>query len=134
MRLTLLLAPAVKPGYELFAAPLDWKVSDNTLFQPDLMVVRRPGATAARIEHSPLLAIEILSRSKRDIDRGLKRLAYAEAGVANYWIFDPMAPSLRVLALGANAGGYTEVAVVEGDASYRDAVFDVVIVPSSLVD
>ena len=43
------------------------------------------------------MAVEILSPSSRQYDRGTKRLAYQEAGVASYWIVDPEEPSVTTI-------------------------------------
>lgn len=132
-RLFVLLAAVVGPRYRVFFAPLDWKVSEHTLFAPDVLVVRDPDLTAPRLESPPVLAIEILSRSTRHIDRGTKRLAYAKAGLEHYWIFDPTVPSLQVFRLNPEGGVYDEVAVVEGDDEFRDDVFGALVVPAAIV-
>jgi Uma2 family endonuclease len=76
----------------LFASPADVLLGPQTLVQPDIFVVSRPGGR--RIERwedagVPLLAIEILSPSTAARDRGAKRRIYQRAGVAQYWIVDP---------------------------------------------
>ena len=92
LRLTIALHEWVRrhPPAELFVAPIDLILSDDTVLQPDLLVVLEPEAVTGRgIERPPALAVEILSRSTRGRDRGLKRERYARAGVAEYWTVDP---------------------------------------------
>ena len=85
----------------------------------------------ARLERTPLLLVEVASRSTRLIDRGTKRLAYEAAGVPGYWLVDPDEPSLTVLRL--VDGRYEEAAKVVGDEPYQAAYpFPVTIVPSQL--
>jgi len=54
----------------VFCAPLDWKVSDDTVFEPDVVVCRPQDLTQKRLEGPPLLCVEVLSQSWR---RALRR-------------------------------------------------------------
>ncbi len=77
---------------EVFSAPTDVILSDTTVVQPDLVVVRmsRSGAISERgIEGPPDLVIEILSPNTSGRDEFLKKAAYAKAGVPEYWLVDP---------------------------------------------
>jgi Uma2 family endonuclease len=71
-------------------APLDVRFAPGRILQPDAMVFLR--ALAADVEtplaQVPDLCIEVLSQN-RAYDRVTKRYLYAEAGVQEYWIFDP---------------------------------------------
>ena len=60
--------------------------------QPDLLVIRTEDMAIIRqegIEGIPALLVEILSPSNRNHDLLIKRVAYARAGVPEYWIFRP---------------------------------------------
>lgn len=58
-----------------------------------------------RVLHAPVdVVLEILSPGTERRDRGLKSALYARAGVREYWLVDPAAESIEVLALGT--GGY----------------------------
>ena len=60
--------------------------------QPDLLVIRTEDLGIIRqegIEGIPALLVEILSPSNRNYDLLTKRIAYARAGVPEYWIFRP---------------------------------------------
>ncbi len=70
--------------------------------QPDLLMVkneRRDLFKKRYVEGSPDLVIEVLSPSNWLNDRRVKYAAYAEAGVAEYWIVDPQQETVEVFAL-----------------------------------
>ena len=130
--LVTLLRAAVGPDLVVLPAPADYKVSDTTVLEPDLLVVRRPDITARRYEGTPLLVVEILSASTRRIDLGTKRLAFEAAGVPAYWLVDPDAPSITELRL--SAGRYEEGPTVIGDDEFvTDFPVALRFAPSSLV-
>jgi Uma2 family endonuclease len=52
----------------------------------------------ANIPGAPDLAVEILSRGSRHKDLAIKRKIYARFGVQEYWIVDPDAATVEVLA------------------------------------
>jgi Uma2 family endonuclease len=67
------------------------------VFVPDL-VVGRPTDTAGQdLRQPPVLAVEVLSPTTRRFDVGRKYTAYERAGLAHYWIVDPLAPEVRVV-------------------------------------
>jgi Uma2 family endonuclease len=133
VRLGALFLAAADRELEVIVAPFDWVVGPRTLFQPDLLVARRDEVGPKRLERAPLLVVEVLSPSTRRFDLALKRMAYAEAGVAAYWLVDTEVPSLMVLDL--EAGLYTEVTTVTGDTPYKpEWPFEATIVPSALVE
>ena len=83
-------------------APLDVVLSDYDVVQPDIMFVsntRSDVVTEANIQGPPDLVVEILSRSTEDYDRGYKQVLYGRCGVREYWIVDPDAETVEVLAL-----------------------------------
>ncbi len=93
---------------ELFIAPLDvvlWDGDEANVVEPDLLFVSagRTGIiTEANVQGAPDLVVEILSPSTEDRDRGYKRELYARHGVGEYWLVDPDASTITVLALGEN--------------------------------
>jgi Uma2 family endonuclease len=94
LRLELLLVEAVlKPGLgEVYDAPLDVKLWEDTVYQPDLLVVLREHADRLKethIEGAPDLIVEVLSPPTAQLDLLDKRYDYAEAGVREYWVVDP---------------------------------------------
>lgn len=87
---------------EVFVAPLDVILANDSVVQPDLLFVaeERRGALSARgLEGSPDLAIELLSPSTRLRDRTRKRELYARYGVRELWLVDPDQSTLEVLEL-----------------------------------
>ena len=90
-------------------------LENRTLLAPDLCIVLRgrlDSVSDRMVEGAPDIAIEILSSDRRrDLVR--KRQLYAEAGVLEYWIFDPMNDTATLLEL--QDGGYVERAVLGAD-------------------
>jgi Uma2 family endonuclease len=97
LNLVAALRAACPPSLEVFASPFDVILGPATLVQPDVLVVRTDEIERLESRALPVLAVEVLSPSTRHYDRGTKRLAYHEAGIASYWIVDPEAPSITVL-------------------------------------
>jgi Uma2 family endonuclease len=132
VRLSVLLTTAAGDEHDVLPAPFDYKVSDITVLQPDIIVARRADVGEKNMQRTPLLVIEVLSPSTRRIDHGTKRLAFEAAGVPSYWLVDPDEPSLTVLELAS--GEYREVACVNGEEAYEaPAPFAVRVVPADLV-
>ena len=87
---------------KVYVAPIDVGLFDHDNVQPDLIFIHRDrlgiiGPT--RIEGAPDLVLEVLSPSTRHLDRVRKAALYATAGVREYWLVDPEARSIAVLAL-----------------------------------
>jgi Uma2 family endonuclease len=71
--------------------------------QPDILFVSNERAgivTEANIQGAPDLVVEILSPSTARYDLGYKRVLYSEKGVLEYWIVDPEAETIEVMAAG----------------------------------
>ncbi len=66
---------------------------------------------------------EILSTNKRN-DLILKKRAYHRAGVAHYWIIDPIEETLAVYRW--HADGYVEVLIAERNDRVRAEPFDAI--------
>jgi Uma2 family endonuclease len=82
-------------------APCDVILSEANVVQPDILFVRkeRSGIIGeANLKGAPDLIIEILSPATRSKDLELKRKTYARFGVQEYWIVDPDAETVEVLA------------------------------------
>lgn len=133
LRLARLLEDHAPPGVEVFVAPVDVVPEPTTVLQPDVLVVRAEDATGRHLTGMPLLAVEVLSPSSRHQDLGSKLLAYEEAGVAVYWVFDPEPPGELVVYL-LDAGRYREAARVSGATGHdADEPFPLRIVPAQLL-
>ena len=107
-----------EPPAEFF---LDFVVAlsleSRTLLAPDLCIVLRERLDLVgdrMVEGAPDVAMEILSSDRRrDLVR--KRQLYAEAGVPEYWIFDPDGDTVTLLEF--REAEYAERAVLGADNS-----------------
>lgn len=105
---------------EVYAAPLDVVLSDDTVVQPDLLFIsraRRSALDGPYIHGAPDLVVEILSPTSRARDGVLKRRLYARFGVREYWLVDPEERTITVLTLRGHA--YRKLASSAGDAPVR---------------
>ena len=76
----------------VFNAPCDVILSDTTVVEPDLAVVRlsrRELVSERGIEGPPDVVVEILSPSSKGQDQFLKRSVFAKFAIPEYWIVDP---------------------------------------------
>ncbi|GAA1638182.1 Uma2 family endonuclease [Georgenia ruanii] len=120
LRLAVLLDRACPKDLQVFVAPLDVALAEDTVLEPDVLVAPRADLTERDLAAAPVLAVEVLSPSTRLIDLHLKRARYEAAGTPSYWVVDPDEPSLTAWEL--RDGGYFGVAhaigheVLETDA------------------
>ncbi len=90
------------PAGEVFNAPIDVTLSDTNVIQPDLVYIpgeNREIVEEARINGTPYLVVEILSRWTRSKDRLRKRNIYEKMGIPHYWIIDPNDETIEAYAL-----------------------------------
>ena len=104
--IALLLPLVARIRGRLFTAPLDVFIPGGDPVQPDILVVLP--ASKARVElrgveGPPDLVIEVVSPSNRGRDLLTKRALYARAGVREYWLVDPEARTIEILALDRDA-------------------------------
>jgi Uma2 family endonuclease len=123
---------------QVVIAPFEWRNSDDTALQPDVLVARREDLFAVEdtkyLLKPPLLAVEVQSPSTRRYDRLTKLSAYQDGGVGSYWLIDPNPhdPSVTVLELKGDC--YTEVARLAGDERLTvERPFQVELCPADLV-
>jgi Uma2 family endonuclease len=119
-------------------APFEWRRSDDTSLQPDVLVARREDLFAVEdtkyLLKPPLLAVEVQSPSTRRYDRLTKLSVYQDGGVGSYWLIDPNPhdPSITVLDLKDDC--YAEVARLTGDERLTvERPFQVELCPADLV-
>ncbi len=85
---------------EAFVGPLDVKLSQHDVVQPDVLVISdRSQDKGCHIEGPPALVVEVLSPSTFRHDRVRKLNLYARFGIQEYWIVTPEPPILEVLTL-----------------------------------
>jgi Uma2 family endonuclease len=111
-------------GGALYIAPLDVRLHESTVCQPDLLVIT--AADLARhpegyVDGPPILICEILSRSTRGRDLIRKRSLYARFGVPWYWIVDPDGRSIEELQLDGDA--YVTVRRAVAPERFEPALF-----------
>ncbi len=95
---------AREQGGESFFAPLDVRLVDHSIVQPDLIYVspQRSAILRERIFGAPDLVIEVLSPSTARRDLGAKLRLYADSGILEYWVVDPANRSFEFM---VNEGG-----------------------------
>jgi Uma2 family endonuclease len=80
-------------------SPMDVRLADHSIVQPDLIYVtpERSSVLRTRIHGAPDLVVEILSPSSARRDLGEKLRLYAESGIGEYWVVDPEAKTFEFL-------------------------------------
>src|SRR6185503_17065023 len=103
----------------VYFAPLDVVFNPHDVVEPDLLFVSRPRLgiiTAPNIQGAPDLAVEILSTASRRHDEVRKLALYDRAGVAEYWLVDPEAETVKAFRRqGAHFGRPELLAARDGD-------------------
>lgn len=81
---------------------LDWKIDDDTVVRPDVMIVcGEPEGDV--VENAPALILEIISKSSDFKDRNIKFELYQEHGVRYYLMADYMKQTLEAFELVSGA-------------------------------
>ncbi|MFH0878809.1 MAG: Uma2 family endonuclease [Lentisphaerota bacterium] len=99
------LTAAARPFFQgkpcrLFVSPMDVKLSEEDVVQPDLLVVCKPEQIKrTHIEGPPSLVVEVLSETSLKHDRHTKRDLYARFGVREYWIVTPFPGLVEIMVL-----------------------------------
>jgi len=86
-------------------APLDVFLTEHDAYQPDLLYVareRRDLIEEDGVHGAPDLVVEVLSPSTGYYDLRHKKRVYADAGVQEYWIVDPLEQTVEVWRLGGD--------------------------------
>lgn len=96
-----------------FVSPIDVKLSEEDVVQPDVAVVcDRAQVLETHVEGPPALVVEVLSPSSHRHDRVRKLRLYARCGIAEYWLVQPHPALIEVLHLVNGeyriAGAYTD--------------------------
>jgi Uma2 family endonuclease len=87
---------------EVWTAPLDVRLSEDTALQPDLIFVSNARAGIIQedwIAGAPDLVVEVSSPSTAAYDRARKLPIYADSGVSEFWLIDSQAKTVEVLKL-----------------------------------
>jgi len=98
--------------------PVDWKISEDTIVQPDNSVICHTPINEAYISKAPKIIFEVLSKSTAKKDKNLKYDLYEKEGVEYYCIVDPVESIAKVYTL--KDGKYIKVC----DAHDEQVVFE----------
>jgi len=91
-------------GITLFA-PLRVQIRPRKFREPDLVILRDVNAPRQHKRYwlGVDVAVEIVSDDDPEHDTKVKRVDYAEAGIPEYWIVNPLNDTVTVLALAGDA-------------------------------
>jgi Uma2 family endonuclease len=95
--------------------PIDWKINDRTVVQPDLLIVCKK-IEKKYLDFTPSLTVEILSSSTAYKDRHEKFELYEQEGVKYYLIVDPAFQKTEIYEL--IEGKYLSAAVSPADFEF----------------
>ncbi len=122
-------------GGKVRFAPLRLLVRDGKFREPDILLLRdaRDPRRQDRFWRGADLVAEVVSEDEPERDTQIKRIDYAEAGIPEYWIVNPLDETVTVLTL--TDGSYVEYGVfrrgdeacsklLDGFAVRVDAIFD----------
>ena len=119
-------------GLDMLFAPFDIPLANDTVLQPDVVVVTSVDDVRDPGDPVLVLAVEVLSPSTRLIDLNLKKARLEQARIPSYWVVDPLEPML--IAWELREGTYVEVARIHGDDTWTATQpFEVTICPADLV-
>jgi Uma2 family endonuclease len=84
----------------LLQSPIDVHLSDEDVYQPDLIFIRADRARGIRkdkLRVIPDLVVEVLSPSTGYYDLTRKKEMYCTSGVEEYWIVNPEAETIEIM-------------------------------------
>ena len=109
---------------KVYFAPMDVILDEDTVVQPDLLVIRKERLSILKregIRGAPDLVVEVLSPSNAHRDRGIKRQLYGRYGVQEYWLVDPQEHTVEVTV--QQNGALQTVSIAKDGDSVRSALF-----------
>ena len=101
---------------DVYIAPIDWKVNDTTVVQPDVSLFCEH-TPKQYLSTTPLLVVEVLSRATALKDTTTKFKLYEREGVATYIIVDPDTEKAEIFEL--HEGEYQLVQEIDKEGVYR---------------
>ena len=87
--------------------PVDWKIDNQTIVEPDNLIICHEPQNEAYITQAPKVIFEILSKSTAHKDKNLKYSLYEKEGVDYYIIVDPIESIAKIYKL--HEGRYIKV-------------------------
>jgi Uma2 family endonuclease len=96
-----LLAFLQRIGGKVYYAPLRVRIGARKFREPDLLLVRDANDPRRQNRYwlGADLVVEVVSSDDPERDTKVKRKEYAQAGIPEYWIVDPLTATITVLAL-----------------------------------
>ena len=91
--------------------PIDWMIAEDTVVQPDVLIICEPYEMGTYLSKTPTIIFEILSPSTAEKDRNLKYALYEKEGVKYYIIVNPLKKSAEIFLL--QDGKYTLVTEID---------------------
>lgn len=76
--------------------PVDWQITEETVVQPDNMVICEKIDSRKKLTQTPAIVFEILSHSTANKDRNIKYALYESAGVNYYVIVSPFSHTAEI--------------------------------------
>jgi Uma2 family endonuclease len=109
-------------GGTVLYAPLRLQIRAGKFREPDLLLVRdvHDPRRQNRFWLGADLVVEVVSPDDPERDTHMKRVDYAEAGIPEYWIVNPIDETITVLTLGGDA--YTAHGVFRRGAQASSAL------------
>lgn len=108
----------------VYFGPLDVILDEDTVVQPDLLVIRKERLSILKregVRGAPDLVVEVLSPSNAHRDRGIKRQLYGRYGVQEYWFVDPQEHTVEVTV--QQNGALQTVGIAKDGEGVRSALF-----------
>ena len=117
---------------QIVYAPVDVYLSDDTVVQPDIIIVCDPKKIQKKgCVGAPDLVVEILSPSTAKADWKDKYALYEAAGVREYWIVNPTDRLVHVFLL--SEGTFRGSGVYSAEDSVKIGIFEDVVIDLSKV-
>lgn len=115
---------------EVLVAPIDVHLPSGDVVEPDIVFISSANAGILQdwIRGVPDLVVEVLSTTRVERDRIVKRELYARNGVTEYWIVDPEARAVEVFTLAGDRyepDGYVQADEVMESPLLPDLKFQV---------
>jgi len=88
-----------QPGGRVYLSPFGVVFTLFDVVEPDLLFVseaRRPIVTEKHVQGAPDLVVEIISKSTRRRDEGIKLRLYERSAVEEYWVIYPESGTIRI--------------------------------------
>ena len=109
----------------IIVAPLDVFLTEDDVFQPDILFIRQDQLSEIdpndRIHFAPDLVIEILSPSTAQYDYSRKKEIYCDSGVKEYWIVAPLDRTVEIMVKDGNY--YRTEAILRAPALLESTMF-----------